>query len=339
MISASAYPAPTDGTYVARNFRFHTGETLPEVRLAYRTIGDPKGEPVLVLHGTGGSSASMLTPGFAGHLFGPGQPLDAERHFIVLPDALGAGRSSKPSDGLGPRFPKLDYDDMVDAQHRLVTEHLGIRRLRLVLGNSMGGMHAWVWATRYPDAMDAVVPMAAQPTAMSGRNWMLRRLLIETVKADPDFRDGNYMTQPRAMALSHVLFTAASNGGELALARQAPTRALADRMVDERIAAANPGDANDFIAMWQASANYDPAPRLDRVAAHLLAIVSADDERNPVATGLLAEAVGKVRNGRLHIIPASPHTMGHGTTGNLAGLWSGELARFLAQVPRGRPAQ
>lgn len=334
MTSASIYPAPRDGVFVARDLRFHTGEIMPEVRLAYRTVGDPKGEPVLVLHGTGGSSASMLIPGFAGRLFGPGQPLDAARHFIVLPDALGAGRSSKPSDGLGPRFPKFDYDDMVDAQLRLVSEHLGIRRLRLVLGNSMGGMHAWVWATRHPDAMDAVVAMAAQPTAMSSRNWMLRRLLIETVKADPDFRDGNYTTQPRSMALAHVLFTAASNGGELALARQAPTRAAADKLVDERIAAANPGDANDFIAMWQASASYDPAPRLDRIAAHVLAVVSADDERNPVATGLLAEAMKKVRNGRLHIIPASPHTMGHGTTGNLAELWAGELARFMEGVPR-----
>src|SRR5512132_1071498 len=172
--AAADYPAPKEGSWVVRDFRFHTGEVLPELRLHYATVGAPTGEPVLILHGTTGSSASMLTPAFAGELFGPGQPLDATRYYVILPDALGTGKSSKPSDGLRTKFPKYNYDDMVVAQYRLVTEHLGVRHLRLVLGNSMGGMHTWLWAQKYPDFMDIAVPMASLPTEMSGRNWMTR---------------------------------------------------------------------------------------------------------------------------------------------------------------------
>ncbi|WP_429336572.1 alpha/beta fold hydrolase [Paraburkholderia sp. 35.1] len=193
------YPAPKEGDWIARDFRFHTGEVMPEVRLHYRTIGDPSGEPVLVLHGTTGTGASMLTPAFAGELFGPGQPLDANNYFIVLPDGIGAGGSSRPSDGLRMRFPAYNYDDMVLAQYRLLTEGLGIRHLRLLIGNSMGGMHAWIWAVRYPDFMDALVPMASQPTEMSGRNWMLRRMLTEMVRDDPEYLDGNYASPPRSL--------------------------------------------------------------------------------------------------------------------------------------------
>ncbi|OUL77753.1 alpha/beta fold hydrolase, partial [Paraburkholderia hospita] len=190
--NAAGYPAPQEADWIARDFRFNTGEILSEVRLHYRTIGDPSGDPVLVLHGTTGTGASMLTPDFAGELFGPGQPLHANKFFIILPDALGAGGSSKPSDGLRTRFPAYNYDDMVLAQHRLLTEHLNIRHLRLLIGNSMGGMHAWIWGVRYPDFMDALVPMASQPTEMSGRNWMLRRMLIEMVLNDPEYRGGDY---------------------------------------------------------------------------------------------------------------------------------------------------
>jgi homoserine O-acetyltransferase len=186
---AQNYPAPKEGTWTARDFRFHTGEVMPELRLHYRTIGESSGEPVLILHGTTGSGASMLSSGFAGELFGPGQPLDANKYFIVLPDAIGHGKSSKPSDGMRAQFPRYNYDDMVAAQYKLVTEGLGLRHLRLVLGNSMGGMHTWIWGITYPEFMDVLVPMASQPTEMSSRNWMMRRLIIDTIRNDPEWEE------------------------------------------------------------------------------------------------------------------------------------------------------
>ena len=187
---AADYPAPKEADWIARDFKFHTGETMPELRLHYTTIGVPTGQPVLVLHGSGGSAANMLTPAFAGELFGPGQPLDASKYYIIIPDGIGHGKSSKPSDGMKTAFPKYDYDDMVDAHYRLVTEGLGVKHLRLVIGNSMGGMHTWIWGVKYPDMMDALVPMASQPTAMAARNWMLRRMMLETIRNDPDYNGG-----------------------------------------------------------------------------------------------------------------------------------------------------
>jgi homoserine O-acetyltransferase/O-succinyltransferase len=331
---ATTYPVPKDATFVARNFKFSTGETFPELTIAYKTIGDPANPPVLVLHGTAGSSSNMLTPGFAGEMFGPGQPLDATKNFIILPDALGAGKTAKPSDGLKAKFPNYNYDDMVDAQHRLVTEGLGIKRLRLVMGNSMGGMHTWVWGVRYPDMMDALVPMASQPTQMASRNWMMRRLMIETIKADPDYMDGNYSSQPRSVRIANVFFATGTNGGDLAYQRMAPDRVAADKLVETRLAANPPGDANDFIYQWASSADYNPSPKLGQIKAHLLAINSADDERNPVSTGLMVEAMKQVKNGKLYIIPASPATGGHGTTGGMGKLYAAQLAEFLASVPR-----
>jgi homoserine O-acetyltransferase/O-succinyltransferase len=202
LAAAADHPAPKQGQWVARDFKYHTGEVMPELRLHYTTIGDPSGEPVLVLHGTTGSAASLLTPAFAGELFGPGRPLDAGKHYIIIPDALGHGKSSKPSDGLRTKFPKYNYDDMVEAHHRLISEGLGIRHLRLVIGNSMGGMHTWIWGVKYPHYMDALVPMASQPSEMASRNWMMRRLLIEMIRGDPDYNGGNYTGQPRAMRLA-----------------------------------------------------------------------------------------------------------------------------------------
>src|SRR5438132_7575722 len=200
--AAADYPAPKEADWVARDFRFHTGEVMPELRLHYRTVGDSSGQAVLVLHGTALSGADMLTPGFAGELFGPDQPLDATKYFIILPDSIGAGKSSKPSDGMRTKFPRYNYDDMVAAQYKLVTEGLGIRHLRLALGNSMGGMHTWTWGVSYPDFMDALVPMASQPTEMSSRNWMMRRLIIDTIRKDPEWKDGNYTTQPSAFRMA-----------------------------------------------------------------------------------------------------------------------------------------
>ena len=214
---AAGYPAASEADWTIQDFRFATGEVLPELRVHYATLGNPAGKPVLILHGTGGSGTGMLSPGFAGELFGPGQPLDAATHYIILPDAIGAGRSSKPSDGLRASFPHYGYADMVAAQHRLVTERLGLKHLYLVLGNSMGGMETWVWGTDYPEFMDALVPMASQPTAMAGRNWMLRRLLIESIRQDPAYRGGAYEAQPPSLRLANAMFGVATNGGTLAL--------------------------------------------------------------------------------------------------------------------------
>jgi homoserine O-acetyltransferase/O-succinyltransferase len=330
---AADYPAPKEADFVAREFRFHTGEVMPELRLHYTTIGAPSGEPVLILHGTTGSGASMLTPAFAGELFGPGQPLDASKYFIILPDALGAGKSSKPSDGLRTKFPQYNYDDMVAAQYRLVTEGLGLRHLRLILGNSMGGMHVWVWATTHPDFMDAAVPMASQPTEMSSRNWMMRRMIIDAVRNDPDWKDGNYTTQPRALRTANAFYGIATNGGTLAYQKLAPTRAAADKLLDDRLAAPFTADANDFLYQWEASRDYNPAPKLERIEAAILAINSADDERNPPETGLTDAALKRIKNARLYLIPASEDTRGHGTTA-MARFWKHALEGFLPTVPR-----
>lgn len=330
---AADYPAPKEGSWLVRDFRFHTGEVLPELRLHYRTLGNPAGEPVLVLHGTTGSGASMLTPAFAGELFGAGQPLDASRYFIILPDAIGTGKSSKPSDGLRAAFPKYNYDDMVDAQYRLLKEHLGVGHLRLVVGNSMGGMQSWIWAQKYPGFMDIAVPMASLPTEMSGRNWMMRRLLVESIKTDPEWMNGNYTRQPRSAQLASVFFATGTNGGNQALLAAAPTRIKADALVDKSLNAPFAGDANDYIYQWDSSRDYNPSAGLERIQATVMAINSADDERNPPETGVLDREIKRVKNGRVFLIPASDETAGHGTTGQ-ATFWKSELAATLQAAPR-----
>lgn len=332
-IAQNSYPAPREGSWVARDFRFHTGQVLPEVKLAYRTVGEPTGEPVVILHGTAGSGAAMLTPAFAGQLFGPGQPLDAQKYFIILPDALGAGGSAKPSDGLRAGFPEYNYDDMVLAQYRLLTEGLNLRRVRLIMGNSMGGMHAWVWGVTYPEFMDALVPMASQPTGMSSRNWLMRRMIIDAVRNDPAWQGGNYTTQPQAFRVANVFYGIATNGGTLNWQKNAPTRETAERILAQRMANLSTIDANDFLYQWASSGDYNPEPKLDRIRAPVLLINAADDERNPPETGITEAALRKVANARLLLIPASSETTGHGTTGN-ARWYAKELAEFLATVPR-----
>ncbi|WJR77090.1 alpha/beta fold hydrolase [Bradyrhizobium sp. NP1] len=329
---AADYPAPKQGEWIAKDFKFHTGETIAALRLHYTTIGEPSGQPVLVLHGSGGSAASMLTPTFAGELFGPGQALDAAKYYIVIPDGIGHGQSSKPSDGTKTAFPKYDYNDMVDAQYRLVTEGLGIRHLRLVLGNSMGGMHAWIWGTRYPGMMDALVPMASQPTEMAARNWMLRRMMIETIRNDPDYAGGNYTAPPRMMKYAIAAYRIASAGGTLGYQTLAPTAAKADAMVDELLAAPV-ADANDFIYQWEASHDYNPSAALEKIEAKTLAINAADDERNPPETGVTAAAVKRIRDGKLYLIPASTETRGHLTTGN-AKFYIAPLRELLQTAPQ-----
>jgi len=331
--AAADYPAPKQGDWIARDFRFHTGDVMPELRLHYTTVGDSSGEPVLILHGTAGSAASMLTPAFAGELFGPGQPLDASKYFIILPDALGAGKSSKPSDGMRTKFPRYNYDDMVAAQYKLMTEGLGIKHLRLVLGNSMGGMQAWMWGAAYPEFMDALAPMASQPTEMSGRNWMMRRMLIDAVRKDPAWKDGNYTEQPPSLRMANVFYGIATSGGTHNWYKAAPTRDAADKLVDEREAAPFTADANDFLYQWDSSRDYNPAPGLERIQASVLAINAADDERNPPELGVMERELKRIKNAKLLLIPASTETRGHGTTG-MAKFYKQQLQEFLQSTPK-----
>ena len=335
-VCAQGYPGQKEGTFIARDFRFHTGEAMAELRLHYTTLGNPGGEPVMLLHGTTGSGAGLLNPNFGGQLFGPGQPLDAAKYFIILPDSIGHGKSSKPSDGLRAKFPRYNYEDMVRAQHVLATEALGIRRLRLILGNSMGGMQAWIWGVAYPEFMDALVPMASMPTEMSSRNWLLRRLITDSIRNDPDWKNGDYAAQPKSAQFASVFFAIATNGGDQAWFRVAPTRAKADALLDARLRAPFRGDANDVLYQWDSSRDYNPAPQLERIQAYLLAINSADDERNPPSLGVMERELKRVKNGRLHLIPSSDQTAGHGTTGQ-AKWWAQELAAFLGSVPRRAP--
>ncbi len=331
--SAQSYPPPKEGTWIAKDFKFHTGEVLPELKLHYTTVGNPTGEPVLVLHGTSQSGSAMLSPAFAGELFGPGQPLDAAKYFLILPDGIGHGKSSKPSDGLRGWFPHYNYDDMVLAQYRLVTEGLGIKRLRLVIGNSMGGMHAWLWGSAYPDFMDALVPMASQPTEMASRNWMMRRLIIDTIRSDPEWKDGNYTTQPKAFRTANVFYGIATSGGTLAFQQMAPTREAADKLLNERLASPTTADANDFLYQWDSSRDYDAAPGLEKIKAAVLAINSADDERNPPETGLMERELKRIKNAKLYLIPASADTRGHGTTAS-AKWWKHQLQELLQTAPK-----
>ena len=322
-LSAHAdYPAPQEGSWVARDFKFHTGETFPELRMHYRTVGAPGGEPVVVLHGTTGSGASMLTPAFAGELFGPGQPLDAKRYYIVLPDSLGHGRSSKPSDGMRQKFPRYNYDDMVDAAHRLLTEGLKVRRARLVIGNSMGGMQTWIWAQKNPGFMDVAVPMASLPTEMASRNLILRRMLVDSIRRDP-----------KNAQFASVFFGFATNGGNQALYKAAPTREKAEALLESRLKAPFTADPDDTLYQWDSSRDYNPSGGLEKITATLLAINSADDERNPPETGVLDREIKRVKNGRVLLIPGSPDTAGHGTTAS-AKWWKKDLEELLRSAPR-----
>jgi homoserine O-acetyltransferase len=296
-------------------------------------VGAPTGEPVVILHGTTGSGTGMLNPRFAGELFGPGQPLDASRYYIILPDAIGTGKSTKPSDGLRAKFPRYNYDDMVTAQYRLVTEHLGVKHLRLVLGNSMGGMQTWIWAQKYPGFMDVAVPMASLPTEMSGRNWLMRRLIIDSIRNDPEWMDGNYVKQPRSAQFASVFFAIGTSGGNQGLQKAAPTREKADQLLNERLKAPFRGDANDHLYQWDSSRDYDASKGLERIQAVILAINSADDERNPPELGFLDREIKRVKNGRVLLIPGSADTAGHGTTGQ-ARFWKQQLGEVLQTAPR-----
>lgn len=319
---AADYPAPREASWVVRDFRFQSGEVLPELRLHYTTVGAPGGEPVVVLHGTTQSGTAMLSPAFAGELFGPGQALDASRYYIILPDSIGHGKSAKPSDGLGMKFPRYSYDDMVEAHQRLVAEHLGVKRLRLLIGNSMGGMETWIWAQKYPRMMDVAVPMASQPVEMSGRNWIMRRLIVDSIRRDP-----------KNAQFASVFYAFATNGGNQALYKAAPTRDKADQLLDSRLKAPFPADPTDVLYQWDSSRDYNPSAGLERIEAVLLAINSADDERNPPELGVMEREIKRVKQGRVLVIPGSVDTAGHGTTAQ-AKWWKKELGELLARTPK-----
>ena len=328
-----SYPEPKEGNWVAKDFRFHTGEVMPELRVHYTTIGAPSGEPVVILHGTTGSGTGMLTPNFAGELFGPGQPLDAAKYYIILPDAIGHGKTAKPSDGLRAKFPQYDYDDMVTAQYRLVDEGLSVRHARMVLGFSMGGMHVWLWGEKYPAFMDVLVPMASQPSAMSSRNWMMRRLITDSIRNDPGWKDGNYTDQPHSARFASVFYAIATAGGTLAYQKLAPTREAADKVLDARLSAPFAADANDTLYQWSSSADYDPSPDVQLIQATVLAINSADDERNPPETGIMERELKRIQSARLFLIPASEDTRGHLTT-VFAKFWKQQVEDLLKTAPR-----
>jgi homoserine O-acetyltransferase len=317
---------PALHTWTVDEFRFRSGEVLRSLRLAYATLGDPTGTPVMCLHGTGGSGSALLTGSFGEHLFGSGGPLDASRHFVILPDSLGHGRSARPSDGLRTGFPRYVYADLVDLQYLLMTQALGIDHCKVILGVSMGGMLAWEWGVRYPDFMDYLVPLSALPTAMSGRNWILRRLLMDAIRADPRWLDGHYVEQPAAVRRAALWFAAATNGGTSALQRAAPTREAADRWLDQALSRQIEVDANDYLYQMDASRDYDPAAQLHRIRAKVLAVLSEDDERCPVRP--IREVMPKLQDGRIWIIPEGPETCGHATVGN-ARLWSDPLRALL----------
>lgn len=327
---ANDYPNQKEGVWIAKDFQFHTGEVLKEVKLGYITLGDPKHPAVLILHGTAGSAKGMLGKDFGGELFKAGQVLDANKYFIIIPDSIGVGKSSKPSDGLKAQFPRYNYKDMVVGQYRLLTEGLGIQHLQLVLGNSMGGMQVWLWGTNYPDFADYLVPMASTPSAMSGRNWIMRRFISESIRRDPAWNGGNYETQPKGAHFASVFYPFATTGGNQRLQVLAPNSEKADAMVDERLNTPLLMDANDFLYQWESSRDFNPSPDLEKIKAKVLAINAADDERNPPELGIIQKELKRVRGAELYLIPVSDQTMGHSTTGQ-AKWWKEKLNQWMAK--------
>jgi homoserine O-acetyltransferase len=332
---AADYPAPAEGEVTLKDFRFASGETLPELRVHYRTLGKPmrdsKGvvrNAVLIGHGTGGTGAQFIRPEFAGELFGAGQLLDVSNCFIVLPDGIGHGKSSKPSDGLRAKFPRYGYRDMVEAQYRLLTEGLGVNHLRLVMGTSMGGMHTWIWGERHPDFMDALLPLASLPTQISGRNRVWRRTVIDAIRNDPAWMDGNYTSQPPSLRTASELIYFMGSNPQLRQAAM-PTLAQADAVLDEAMAnAMRTDDANDVLYQVGASWDYDPGPGLEQIRAPLYAVNSADDLINPPELGILEREIKRVKKGKAAIVPSSKDTRGHGTH-TMAAMWKQYLAELL----------
>src|SRR5947199_3356286 len=334
------YPTPTEGDYTIRDFKFTSGETLPELRLHYRTLGasqkDAQGKTtnaVFIMHGTTGSGAQFIRPEFAGELFGKDQPFDAAKYFIVLPDGIGHGKSSKPSDGMHAKFPRYGYHDMVEAQYRLLTEGLGVNHARLVMGTSMGGMHTWLWGELHPDFMKALMPLACLPTQISGRNRAWRRIVIDAIRNDPDWNNGEYPAgagqPPSLRTAAEMLWFMSSN--PVLRQKEAPTLAKTDEVLDKFVAQiVKTDDANDFLYAIEASRDYDPGANLEKIRAPLLAINSADDLINPPELGILEREIKRVPRGRAIVIPFSDKTRGHGSH-TIAALWKDQLVKLLKE--------
>jgi homoserine O-acetyltransferase len=332
----AAIPATTEGDYVVKNFKFRSGESLPELRLHYTTLGKPARDTqgrvtnaVLILHGTGGTGHQFLSPIFAGELFGPGQLLDVTRYFIILPDGIGHGKSSKPSDGLHAHFPQYDYDDMVLGHYRLLTEGLGVNHLRLLFGTSMGCMHSFVWGETYPDFMDALMPMACQPVQIAGRNRIWRKMVMDAIRNDPDWKAGEYTSEPEQALRTVLDFLLIAGSAPLYMQKTLPTRDAADKYLDEYFKARMPGlDANDTLYHVNASRNYDPSSQLDKIKAPVMFINSADDFINPPELGNAEREIRKVKNAQFILLPISDETRGHGTH-TRAVVWKQYLAELL----------
>jgi homoserine O-acetyltransferase len=327
---------PAEGDFLVHDFRFKSGESLPELRLHYATLGKPARDAqgrvtnaVLILHGTGGSGRQFLQPQFAGVLFGPGQLLDARRYYIILPDGIGHGKSSKPSDGLRARFPPYDYDDMVAAHHRLVTEGLGVNHLRLVMGTSMGCMHSWVWGQTYPDFMDALMPLACLPVQIAGRNRLWRKMLMDAIRSDSQWKNGEYTSQPQAALRTALDLLILAGSAPLQMQKTLPTRDAADKFLDDAFAQRLAGlDANDLLYQVNASRNYDPSSQLEKIKAPVMFVNSADDFINPPELGIAEREIKKVKHGRFVLLPISEQTRGHGTH-TWAAVWQPYLKELL----------
>lgn len=338
-VPAIAQNAPAGTDYVVKNFKFESGETLPELRLHYVTLGkirrDASGvvrNAVVVNHGTGGTGGGFLGRGFAGELFGPGQLLDTSKFFVLLQDGIGHGKSSKPSDGMHARFPKYTYTDMVAAQHELLAKGLGVNHLRLVMGTSMGCMHAWVWGEAYPDFMDGLVPLACAPTQIAGRNRMIRTMIMDAIRTDPDYKGGEYAAQPRGLRDAEGFLFIMTSAPKVQL-RSAPTRDQADssiRAYQDR--GYRTSDANDMIYQFDASRTYDPSKDLEKVTVPVLAINSADDFVNPPELGVMEALMPRVKKGKYILLPITDQTRGHGTH-SLPAIWKGYLSDFLGTLP------
>ena len=338
-VAASPYEAQVaEGDFIAKDFKFRSGETLPSLKLHYRTLGKPVRDAsgrvtnaVMVLHGTGGSGAQFLSPQFADELYGPGQPLDIRRYYVILPDGIGHGGSSKPSDGLRTKFPHYDYDDMVEAQRRLLVEGLKVDRLRLLMGTSMGCMHGVVWGETHPDFVQAMMPLACLPVQIAGMNRFWRKAAIEAVKADPAWKDGTYDAQPELGLRGAVNLLLVMGAAPQAWQAQAPTREAAEAYYQQRLTADLPRrDANDLIYQLDASRTYDPSKALERITMPVTWVNSTDDLINPPDLGIAEPAAKRLKNGRFVLIQATPETRGHGTH-TWARFWKQDLIDLLAR--------
>jgi homoserine O-acetyltransferase len=339
-LEAQAPTGGVEGDFEMRDFKFTDGSTLPVLRIHYTTLGRPKKDArgvvrnaVLILHGTTGSGRGFLSRNFGGELFQPGQPLDTTTHFIILPDGIGTGKSTRPSEGLHGKFPRYGYEDMVTAQYRLVTEGLGVNHLLLVMGTSMGAMHTWMWGERYPDFMDGLMPLASLPTQIAGRNRMMREIVSKAIREDPDWNNGDYTKTPRGLMTGLTILWIMTSS-PLTQQAQAPTsdsaNAIIDRFMDQRMRTT---DANDFLYQYEASRDYDPSRALEKIKAPLVAINSADDEVNPPELGIMERLMPRVKRGKYILIPTSDKTRGHGTH-SLPAIWKPYLVELLREIGR-----